>query len=234
MILDPNGIVFVGAIAGYGELTGKLITWNVTSQNSLETYTPIRNEGITSLASLADGLLLGGTTVQGGGGVTPMSTAAHIFVWNPGHRAVVRSIPIPGAVKVTDITVTRDNTAYFIAEGSSTNQLYKYDMSTQRTNPLQLVGNFPYVPIYNSLAIAPDGNLIGLASQGVFMIDIASEHVRMVRAPVDAPTFRSLMRHIGGILKSCSMSTVSGFLATEGIHGFITDPLVSRVRRQRF
>ena len=48
------------------------------------------------------------------------------------------------------------------------------------------------------------------------------------------PTFRSLMRHIGGISKSCSMSAVSGFLATEGIYGVITDPLVSEVRRQRF
>src|SRR5216683_1440119 len=49
------------------------------------------------------------------------------------------------------------------------------------------------------------------------------------RTPI--PTFRSLMWHIAGILKSCSMSTVSGFLSTEGIHGVITDPLVSGVIR---
>lgn len=93
-----GGKLFIGTFPVYGHLGGAITVYD-EAENSWETYRHVvYNQSIFGLAYGEDGLLYGGTSINGGLGIEPTEQAAKLFVWNPETGETVKEfVPqVPG------------------------------------------------------------------------------------------------------------------------------------------
>ncbi len=181
MVGAPDHKLYIGAIASYGKLTGPLITWNTQNNSDIQEYFPIQNQGVVSLTptsgacqdSSGSYCIIGGTTIYGGGGTTPLTSSAQLFSWNPTSNTVIHQYTIPQVSNPNTITDLVTNPAngyvYGIATSSSGNYIFAFN---PRTGTFIDAGTkLPFSgAIYNSVAIY-NGKIWGLSAQGVFNIN---------------------------------------------------------------
>ena len=176
MVAGSNGNVYLGAQAGYGELDGPLIAWNPT-QGTAKAYSAVNNQSVVSLTAWKN-LIVGGTTINGGPGSTPVATDAELLTWDPqNERILSTSIPVRGAQTITDLVAGPNGLVYGFADRT----LFAFDPSINQvvqTQSTSLSGL-----IYNSVGIDKIGRIWGLSSQGVFMIDTTQFQVTIMGVP---------------------------------------------------
>jgi len=194
LVEASNNQLYVGAIASYGELTGPLIAWNPQNNSDIQEYFPIQNQGVSSLAATrgacqgsgGDQCLIGGTTIYGGEGTTPKTSAAQLFSWDLTKKTVIHQYTIPNVtdpIMITDlITNPANGYVYGIARTTSENYLFIFNPSTGT-----IVSSVKFLPfgavIYNSVAIY-QGKIWGLSYQGVFNIDLNNvSQATLIRSP---------------------------------------------------
>jgi hypothetical protein len=174
MIAGPDGNVYVGVVAGYGQLESPLIAWNV------ETGSVQRNDGIVhdqSVVSLATwhNLIISGTSISGGGGSHPTQKDAKLFIWNPKSRhKEFEIVAVSGAANITDLVTAPNDLVYGVAG----NTLFEFNPATgtitkRKTLPFSSL-------IYNSVSVDRAGRIWGLAQNGIFMIDTATFNALLV------------------------------------------------------
>lgn len=82
--------LFIGTIPGYGKLGGALITfkdtptpgsWTESHNDFVPLQNQVQNQSISTLA-YKNNVLYGGTSIEGGLGVTPTATSAKLFKWD--------------------------------------------------------------------------------------------------------------------------------------------------------
>ncbi len=174
MIAGKDGRVYMGSVAGYGKLGGPLTIWDVEKQQVTTYPQLIEDQSVVSLASLGD-TLVGGTTIGGGGGSHPTQKEARIFLWDIRHsRKTFDMVPVPGAPAITSLISAPNHLVYGIAART----LFVFDPAERKivhSEPVPFRG-----AVYNSVAVGPDGNLIGLARDGIFQIDVRSHAIRLL------------------------------------------------------
>jgi hypothetical protein len=170
MIAGPHNKIYVGAVAAYGQLGGPLTVWDPSSHR-VDTYPHlIRDQSVSSLTAMED-LIVGGTTVHGGGGSHETQTEAKLFLWDPVTKQTrFETVPVPGARSITDLVTARNGKVYGFADA----HLFVFDV-TARTLSVTDV-QMPDL-IFNSLAVGPEGLLWGLTKQRVFAIDPSSNRI---------------------------------------------------------
>jgi streptogramin lyase len=182
MIAGPDGRIYLGAVAGYGMLGGPLTVWDPATNQVESFHHLVKNQSVVSLAA-ADGLIVGGTTVIGGGGSHPTEKEAKLFVWDPStKRTLLETVPVPGATQIDNLITVPGGTIYGMAANKT---LFVFDPRTRQviqTMPLPFTaatGN-----TYNSVALGPDGNIWGVTGDGIFTIDPRRNTARLVaRSP---------------------------------------------------
>jgi hypothetical protein len=145
----------------------------------VETYPHlIRDESVISLTS-TDGLIVGGTTVYGGGGSHKTQTQATVFIWDPSTKRVALESDI-NASTITDLT-SRMGLVYGFAD----DKLFMLDPQSHK-----IIMTNESIPdlIYNSVALAPDGCLWALSRDGIVMIDPAAQSARVRARPPEPIT----------------------------------------------
>lgn len=178
LISGPDGKVYVGSVAGYGKLGGPLSVWDVERGTVEQYHHLIKDQSVVSLA-VWKGLIVGGTTVRGGGGSHPTQQEARLFLWDPKTRTKLwDAVAAPGAPSVTGLIAAPNGLVYGIAGG----HLIVFDPATREVKERRPL---PFSrPIYNSTAIGPDGRVWGLAADGIFAIDTKTNEASLVaRAP---------------------------------------------------
>lgn len=207
MVYDPaDGKIYVGAIAGYGLLTGSLTLYDPTTISQYLVNTPVSDEGVTSLAVANDikfpstGTIgtgvIGGTTIYGGDASgSPTQTQADIFIWNPSPGAVNPDGTYPmsitvgtdqvNLVTITDLIEASNGYVYGIGQGigqETTDDGYYAFAFNAQGHYIAAYEKLPPAlgaPQYNSLGVGPNNYLYGLASQGIFRIDWQSQLVNV-------------------------------------------------------
>jgi hypothetical protein len=178
LIEGPDGKVYAGAVSAYGKLGGPMAVWD-TETNAVEQYPQlVQDQSVISLAAWKD-LIAGGTTVGGGGGSHPTQKEARLFLWDPAtRRKIFETVPVAGARSITDLIVAPGGLLYGIAGQT----LFAFDPVSR---DVKVRKELPFArPIYNAIAIGPDGNFWGLASEGIFQIDLKqNEGVLVAKAP---------------------------------------------------
>jgi hypothetical protein len=183
MISGPDGHVYVGATAGYGQLEGPLLAWDGTPDSVRLYGNLVHDQSVISLAIWKD-FIIGGTTTTGGGGSHPTQTDARIFLWNTHtHTKEFDLVPVPGAEAITDLITSKSGLLYGIAEGRDSHTLFAFNPLTRAVISTHLL---PFHNIiYNAVGFWPDGAIVGLAEEGIFTIDeIAHEAHLIARSPV--------------------------------------------------
>lgn len=179
MITGPDNRVYVGGVAGYGELGGLLAVWDVNSGQVRSIRHVVRNQSIVSL-TVARGQIIGSTTISGGGGSRPSEKEAKLFVWDPtSQRQVFEIVPVAGSAGISELITARNGLVFGISGGST---LFAFDPSLRKvvqTTALPFRG-----VVTNSVHLGSDGLIRGLATEGIYEINPNLRTARLVaRSP---------------------------------------------------
>jgi hypothetical protein len=177
-VQGPDGKAYLGATPGYGKLGGPLVRWDGKSSGVEVFPSVVPDQSVVSLSRWGS-FIVGGTSIQGGGGTKPTQTSAVLFVWDPATRnTTLTVVPVPGAPAIENVVVTPAGLALGIAE----HRLFVVDLTRRK---VVFVKELPFRGgvIYSGMAIGPDGRIWGLAAAkeaGIFVVDPASYDVKLV------------------------------------------------------
>ena len=185
MIRGPDAKVYIGAVAGYGQLEGPLVEWDMNGDSVRINSGIVRDQSIVSLTAW-HGFIIGGTTINGGGGSHPTQKEAKLFVWNTTNRKLEFDIvPVPEAKNITDIIAAPNGKLYGIADDT----MFVFDPGSRRITKTQKLSFSVALSnsialgkgaLYNCIGIGTDGNLWGLAEDGIFTIDLKTDAPSLV------------------------------------------------------
>jgi streptogramin lyase len=172
MIRGPRGMIYIGSEPPYGELGGALGVWDPAQNRTTENYRNlVTNQSIASLAwDSKSGLIFGGSGNYGGGGTRPIEKAAKFFAFDPTRKQrVFEAALVPGAAKYP---------ATFAAQGkvftTVGDKMLVFDPKAMRVvRTLTLPGS----QLDISLGQDRSGQLIGLTSKGVYVVDPDKEQI---------------------------------------------------------
>ncbi|MGD0366034.1 MAG: Ig-like domain repeat protein [Acidobacteriaceae bacterium] len=179
MAAAPDGTVYLGVEAGYGNPTGPLLIWDPVSGTASQ-FNVVPNQSVVSLA-ISDDLLVGGTSTQAGLGINSTENGAELFVWDRISNQEISAVtPVQDAQSITDLVAEQNGFVLGIAGEA----IFEFDPRSGvvlRSQPFSFAA-----PIYNSAGIDKVNRLWGLSSDGVFVVDPASLHADLI-APTPAP-----------------------------------------------
>lgn len=149
---EINGLEAVGSVPVSGRLGGDISLWDpVTSAISVYSD-PVPDQTPVSLVAY-DGLIWGGTSIDGGYGITPTARSAELFAWDPATGKVVFSVvPKRGAVNVSGLALDGQGHLWGLADST----LFEFDLAKR------------HVVHREALASQTDGSMYGLEHQIVF------------------------------------------------------------------
>ncbi len=181
MIQGSNNNIYIGATPGYGKLGGPLVRWNTADNTVQESDNIVTDQSIYSL-TMANGKVVGGTSIYGGDGSTPTQSAAKLFVWDPvTNSKLYETIPVPGATYISNLITAPNGLVY----GFANSTLFIFNpVSRKITIPGYYLPTNTYVyNIGNNMAIGSDGNIWGLSTSGVYTINVSTNSVTLFPSP---------------------------------------------------
>ena len=141
---------------------------------------------------------MAGTTIYGGGGTRPATPEAKLVLWDTARRAKVwEVVPVPGASRMTDYLALPGGKVMGVAlpgarpargasgEAPRRATLFVFDFNARQIEHRQ---PFPWTPVYNSVVLMDDGNVWGLAREGVFRFNAHSHTLELVATPPEPIT----------------------------------------------
>ena len=125
---EINDLEAVGSVPESGLLGGDISMWDPTTGALTVYHDPVAdNQTPVSLVAY-DGLLWGGTSINGGYGVTGTATSGELFAFDPTTgKLVFHMVPKKGAVNVSALTLY-DGILWFLADGT----LVEFNLKTHR------------------------------------------------------------------------------------------------------
>lgn len=194
MIEAPDGLLYVGGTAGYGQLEGPLVVWDGSSPQATAYANLIHDQSVISL-TVWKRQIVGGTTTEGGGGSHPTEKDARVFFWDAAEHKLLWSIaPVPGASLVTDLIASQSGLVYGVAVQNKTNSLFAIDPKRHAVVSTQVLP-FHSVP-YNGVLTDSHDAIWGLGDSGIFRIDDRSRRAILVaHSPVPITAGLALQEH---------------------------------------
>ncbi len=175
MIAGPDDKIIIGAVSGYGKLGGPICVFDPATGEVDQYMHVVEDQSVVALAALPSGLIVGGTTVAGGGGSHATQTEAKLILWDPANREkLVETVPVPGETAIYTLAVGGDGLVYGFAGGT----MFVFDPEERKV--VETVEHELGAVVYSAVAMGPDGELIGLASGGIFAIDEATRRPRVL------------------------------------------------------
>jgi hypothetical protein len=179
MINGPNDLVYIGAVSGYGLLGGPLTILDPATGKVDQYMHLIQDQSVVALAALPDGLLVGGTTVGGGGGSHATQTEAKVFLYDPQKREkLFETVPVPGREKIDALGVGSNGLVYGFTGGDT---MFIFD--PQQRKVTATVAHKLGAVIFNALGPGPEGRLYGLAGAGIITVDEQAGEPKVVFTP---------------------------------------------------
>ncbi|MBU0609894.1 MAG: hypothetical protein KKI08_18565 [Armatimonadetes bacterium] len=179
LINGPNDLAYIGAVSGYGALGGPLCVLDPATGKVDQFMHLIQDQSVVCLALTREGLIVGGTTVGGGGGSHATQTEAKIFLWDPVKREkLFETVPVPGKSAIQALGVGKNGLVYgFVGEDT----MFIFDPRERKVTATVKHKVGPV--IYNAIGAGPEGKLYGVSGAGIFTVDEAAGEAKVVATP---------------------------------------------------
>jgi len=176
MVVGPRGLILIGSLPPYGEHGGAMAVFDTKSEKFLENHRNIvPNQGIFSLAyEESTGLVFGGSTIEGGGGTTPIERNAHLFAWDLERQEKVLDIVPVSEDHTVSVLVPMQGVIFGMTRPS--NSLFRFDPDTSEVT---ILGKLPGHLLDLSLG-KRRGVLYGLTRSSIFSFDPTDGNYRTV------------------------------------------------------
>lgn len=182
-LAHPDGhTVFMAGFAGYGRVGGGLGIYDFeTGQATLITHEDlIPYHSTIALAALADGTVVGGTTVGAPGGGHVVATEAVLYLFDSATRKVTfQTSPVPGDTSIAALTVAPNGLVYGLASGPA---LFVFDPAKREVIHTQKLADWGGVP-RDSLLVGPNGDVYAQLSKAIVRFDPATYEPSVVATP---------------------------------------------------
>lgn len=124
MAVGTDGRIYLACVPSYG-YHGGAISWYDPATGSLDHVpTPVENQAIASVCALPNGLLVFGTSTEGGPGTKPLTKEAALFGWDPRTRAKVwENTPVPDEASISNLAAGKNGLVY----GSAGEWIFVFD-----------------------------------------------------------------------------------------------------------
>ncbi len=182
LVAGPHGKIYIGTYPDYGLHGGALSIYDPETDKKKIYRDIVANQSISSLAYIEEfNLLVGGTSIRGGGGTRPIEKHARLILWDPKEETkVLEIIPIPGAKTILSLAVIRKDLVYGITDQE---KVFVFDSSMGEIIKVFDLGLKQ--PLEVSLQPGPDGLLYGLTRETIFSIIPGKDEVLpLTRSPV--------------------------------------------------
>lgn len=115
--------IYVGTTPDYGLYGGALTVYNRADKTFTVNRNVVQDQTVGSLV-VADGVLYGGSSVEGGESTSPIATEAKLFTWDPaGDTKTGEYTIVPGARAINGLGVGPDGNIWGMADGT----LFSFD-----------------------------------------------------------------------------------------------------------
>jgi hypothetical protein len=174
MIAGPGGLVYIGSVPGYGLASGAITVWD-PANGAIGSYDRvIPSQSVTSLAMLPGSggrYLVGGTSVAGGSGTSPVTDSADLFLWNTVSHTVTYDLQVPDSYTFNGIVPV---SATSIVGLSSASQLVRLNLATGRLR----VSEWPCGEALPGAAALRRGQIVVVSAGGICTVDWRTGRVR--------------------------------------------------------
>jgi len=148
MVAGPLDRVYLGAVSGYGLLGGPLCVFDPETGKLDQYLHLVQDQSVIALAALPSGLIVGGTTIDGGGGSHPTQTEAKLFLWDPVRREkVFEVVPVAGKGSIEALAVGKNGLVYGFAGGDT---MFVFDSEQRKVG--EVVPHTMGGLVYNAVA----------------------------------------------------------------------------------
>ena len=180
---DGRTVVLAGT-PGYGLTGGGLLIWDVASRSHtlLEHTDLLPQQSTMSLAPLADGNLLGGTTVGAGTGGEEKAVEAELYILDMETRSLAwHEVIFPGVHDYTDLCALPNGKVLGVAE---CRRFFVFDPQTRSVvHEQNLEAQFGRTTSQQGPRVFvthPDGRVFILFRKGIAAVDLASYAIHML------------------------------------------------------
>jgi streptogramin lyase len=180
---DGRTVVLAGT-PGYGLTGGGLLLWDVESQSAtlLEHADLLPQHSTMSLALLADGSLLGGSTVSAGTGGEEKAEEAELYILDMESKRIVwHEVVFAGVHEYTDLCVLPDGRVLGVADQR---RFFVFDPATRSTvHEQDLEPEFGLTTSQQGPRVFvahPDGRAFMLFRKGIAEVDLESYAIRLL------------------------------------------------------
>jgi len=116
--LGADGKVYLACVPSYGHHGGAISWYDPKTDTLGYAFAPVAEQAVASICALPDGLLVGGTSIEGGPGTQPRAKEAVLFLWDTARREkVFECVPVPGASIIVNLARGGDGLVYGTAGG---------------------------------------------------------------------------------------------------------------------
>ncbi len=182
MVAGPHGKIFIGSYPDYGFHGGALAVYDPKKKEKRVYRHVILNQSISSLSYVAPlDLIVGGSSVRGGGGTRAIEKEARLFLWDPKEeKKVFETVPVPEGRTILSLAVTPNGLVYGVTDHEKVFIFDPYQRTVTRVFDLGLKK-----PVEASLQMGPDGLLYGLTQEMIFFIQPGNDQAfPMAKSPV--------------------------------------------------
>ena len=165
--VDELQKVYIGSVPDYPYHSGALTVYDVATKKHQTFLDIVKDQGVISLA-YKNGLLYGGTTIDGGLGTTaPAADAGKLFVFDTrANKKILELTPNPTGRDVSGLLVAPDGLIWGVAE----DVIFKYDPAKraivfQKSLLPRHIAKVVWADA--SLVLNPDGNVYGTNKSGI-------------------------------------------------------------------
>lgn len=167
-LVNP-GLAYIGAMGGYGEKRGALVSWDLFSNKTLS-WMPVGDQSVLALTA-KDGIVIGGTSRAGASFVSKSESDARVFAWDTRTHRLVWEVPLPGASDIGNLIFLNN-----VIVGTADRKLFLLDLNPPK---IRFLTDLPGAPLYNTLISDGRGKIWGLGKLFIFSFDIS--HLKLER-----------------------------------------------------
>lgn len=119
--------VAVSSVPEAGRLGGAITLWDPNS-NDVQVFRNVVPDQTPVSLTHRDGLVYGGTSINGGYGVDPVTPEGKLFIWDPAtHQTVFTADPVPGAATVSGLVFDKQGMLWGVADST----VFEFDPQTR-------------------------------------------------------------------------------------------------------
>jgi hypothetical protein len=182
IILHPdNKRVIMAGFPGYGHVGGGIGIHNLENKKNhiISLEGPLKGHSCIALDILADGNLVGGTSIGAPGGGHRLAKEAKIFILNPDSGEVIFStVPVTGETNISSIAVVKEKVFGITRSGI----FFTFDSVLKKIIDIQDLSNFGNSP-RKSLIKVDDNRLFVLMTYGILKVDLKTSKTSLIYKP---------------------------------------------------